>query len=174
MVRSELFVLHVTLTLQVVFSGLKYQIKKKMKASQNKPSTHTLVSVGQNFAPRKRVLASTAKICISNLRLRTLIGFNPDERTKKQDVIVNINVTYRTNPGIYDDVVESALNYKTITKRVIACVEEGRFLLLEKLVGDVLDICAEHEDVTAASVRIDKPHALRFADSVSLEMQYST
>ncbi len=145
-----------------------------MERSQNKVSTQKLVSVGKSFVPRKRVLATTAQICISNLRLRTLIGFNPDERTKKQDVIVNIKITYRTNSGIYEDCVESALNYKTITKRVISCVEEGSFLLLEKLVGDVLDICAEHEAVAAASVRIDKPHALRFADSVSLEMRYDT
>ena len=144
-----------------------------MEASRNSISTHKLKAVGKNIVPRKRVLASTAQICISNLRLRTLIGFNPEERTKRQDVTVNISITYLTNPGIFDDLVDSALNYKTITKRIISCVEEGSFLLLEKLVGDVLDICAEHEAVTSASVRIDKPHALRFADSVSLEMQYN-
>jgi D-erythro-7,8-dihydroneopterin triphosphate epimerase len=51
-------------------------------------------------------------------------------------------------------------------------VEEGRFLLLEKLVADVLAICSDHSSVIAARVTIDKPHALRFADSVSLTLEH--
>jgi len=69
-----------------------------------------------------------------------------------------------------EDQVADALNYKTITKAIIKHVESGRFLLLEKLVADVLNICNEHQDVVYAKVKIDKPHALRFADSVSLSL----
>ncbi len=52
-------------------------------------------------------------------------------------------------------------------------VENGQFLLLEKLVGDVLCICSEYSSVHHARVTIDKPHALRFADSVSLTLEYT-
>ena len=68
--------------------------------------------------------------------------------------------------------MEGALNYKTITKAVIRQVEEGRFLLLEKLAADVLASCSNHPEVTHARVTIDKPHALRFAESVSLTLEY--
>lgn len=115
----------------------------------------------------------TATIDVKNLRLRTYIGFNPEETEKKQDVILNIKINYLINLGILKDVVEDALNYKTITKAIIHHVENGRFLLLEKLVSDVLAICLQHNEVTNAQVTIDKPHALRFADSVSLTMEYS-
>ena len=46
-------------------------------------------------------------------------------------------------------------------------------LLLEKLVADVLGICIEHPSVEQARVCIDKPHALRFADSVSYTLEYN-
>jgi D-erythro-7,8-dihydroneopterin triphosphate epimerase len=115
---------------------------------------------------------SLATINIKNLRLRTFIGFNPEERTKKQDVVLNIRISYRPDPSVLDDQVGGALNYKTITKTVIRQVEEGRFLLLEKLVCEVLTTCSNHEDVMHASVTIDKPHALRFAESVSLTLEY--
>jgi D-erythro-7,8-dihydroneopterin triphosphate epimerase len=115
---------------------------------------------------------SLATINIKNLRLRTFIGFNPEEKIKKQDVILNIQISYRPNPSVLDDQVNGALNYKTITKAVIRQVEEGRFLLLEKLVADVLATCSNHADVCHASVTIDKPHALRFAESVSLTLEY--
>ena len=117
-------------------------------------------------------IAPVATIRVHDLRLRTFIGFNPDERAKQQDVVINIEIEHRTKPGIFEDRVEAALNYKTITKSVIEHVEAGKFLLLEKLVGDVLAICADDASVTRARVRIDKPHALRFADSVSLTMEY--
>ncbi|MFK8031295.1 MAG: dihydroneopterin triphosphate 2'-epimerase [Gammaproteobacteria bacterium] len=114
-----------------------------------------------------------ATINITNLRLRTFIGFNPDERSKKQDVVLNIQISYSISEAALEDSVEHALNYKTITKSVIRHVEDGQFLLLEKLVADVLSLCSEHESVQTARVTIDKPHALRFADSVSLSLEYT-
>jgi len=119
-------------------------------------------------------LFERATINIRNLRLRTYIGFNDEERTKKQDVVLNLEISYRTNPAVFNDEVEGALNYKTITKAVIRQVEEGRFLLLEKLAADVLASCSNHPEVTHARVTIDKPHALRFAESVSLTLEYHT
>ena len=115
---------------------------------------------------------SSAAINIRNLRLRTLIGFNPDEKTKKQDVVLNIEIHYAIGDSVLQDQVDDALNYKTITKQVISHVETGQFLLLEKLVSDVLGICSDHPSVQSSSVTIDKPHALRFADSVSLTLKY--
>jgi D-erythro-7,8-dihydroneopterin triphosphate epimerase len=119
-------------------------------------------------------LFDRATINIKDLRLRTYIGFNAEERTKKQDVVLNLEISYRTNPAVFRDEVEGALNYKTITKAVIRLVEEGRFLLLEKLAADVLATCSHHPDVTHARVTIDKPHALRFAESVSLTLEYNS
>ncbi|WP_370280338.1 dihydroneopterin triphosphate 2'-epimerase [Pontibacterium sp.] len=115
---------------------------------------------------------SNAVINITNLRLRTFIGFNPEEMTKQQDVVINIEIHYPADKAMANDDVEAALNYKTITKQVISHVEAGHFKLLEKLVSDVLDICSEHPWTEYARVTIDKPHALRFADSVSLSLEW--
>ena len=113
-----------------------------------------------------------AIIEITNLRLRTYIGFNDEEKTKQQDIVVNAEIHYPLNSGCLEDKVSEALNYKTITKAIIDHVESGRFLLLEKLVADVLFICSNHQQVTYSKVKIDKPHALRFADSVSLSLDF--
>jgi D-erythro-7,8-dihydroneopterin triphosphate epimerase len=116
--------------------------------------------------------ASRATIHIRNLRLRTYIGFNPEETEKKQDVVINIEIAYAVAESALRDHVEDALDYKVITKQVIRHVEEGRFLLLERLVADVLEICSAHPSIRSAAVTIEKPHALRFADSVSLTLEY--
>ncbi len=114
-----------------------------------------------------------AIITITNLRLRTYIGFNEDEKQKQQDIVINAEIHYPANHSCLSDDVDNALNYKTICKSIIHHVENGRFLLLEKLTSDVLGICSDNPRVTFAKVTIDKPHALRFADSVSLTLIYS-
>ncbi len=119
---------------------------------------------------REQVVVSEARINISNLRLRTYIGFNPEEKTKQQDVIVNAEIRYRADPAFASDDEADALNYKSITKRMIHHIENGRFQLLEKLTADLLAIASESEQVSYAEVRVDKPHALRFADSVSVTL----
>lgn len=115
---------------------------------------------------------SNATMEVRNLRLRTFIGFNREERVKQQDVVINIEVDHRVDPRALDDDVRAALDYKVMTKAVIEHVENGRFLLLERLVADVLAICSRPDCVTRARVSIDKPHALRFAGSVSLTLEY--
>lgn len=111
-----------------------------------------------------------ATIRIKNLRLRTYIGINDDEILNKQDVVVNATIHYDAEKATNSDEMDDALNYKTITKSIIKLVEDNRFSLLEKLTADVLAIAAEHPWVSFAEVEVDKPHALRFADSVSLSL----
>ncbi len=115
---------------------------------------------------------NTATIHIKNLRLRTFIGFNEEEKTKKQDVVVNIILRYDAERAMASDSVDDACNYKVLTKKIIALVEEQAFDLLEKMAGDILTLIKVEEQVLAASVEIDKPHALRFADSVSVAMEF--
>ena len=107
-------------------------------------------------------------IHIKNLRLRTYIGFNSEERKKRQDIVVNIVIHYDSRRAAFEDSVKDALDYKRINKRIAYYVEDNRFLLLEKLTQDILDIVMEAPQVLRASVEVDKPHALRFADSVSV------
>jgi D-erythro-7,8-dihydroneopterin triphosphate epimerase len=113
----------------------------------------------------------TAIINIKNLRLRTYIGFNPEELQKQQDVVINAELHYPADLACETDNQENAVNYKIITKKMIQLVEDGQFKLLEKLSADLLDIALEHQNVKYAKVSVDKPHALRFADSVSITME---
>ena len=116
----------------------------------------------------------SAIIRITNLRLRTFIGFNPEERAKRQDIVVNVEIHHNANTAaLSDDDIDGALDYKVISKAIIKHVEEGRFLLLEKLVNDLVEICSRDSAVTRAVVTVDKPHALRFADSVSLTLEFN-
>ncbi len=113
-----------------------------------------------------------AKIKVKNLLLRTYIGFNPEELVNKQDVIINYEIeTDIPGTALEADEPLDIFDYKTITKKVITLVQDSRFKLLEVLTQKILDLIMEDERVKWAKVEVDKPHALRFAQSVSLEME---
>ncbi|MDX1465438.1 MAG: dihydroneopterin triphosphate 2'-epimerase [Halomonas sp.] len=114
-----------------------------------------------------------ATIRIKNLRLRTHIGIKDDEIHNRQDVVINAVIRYRADKAVQFNHIEQALNYRTITKEMIALVEDHRFLLLERMTREVLDLIMSHEQVLTAQVEIDKPHALRFSDSVSITLSDS-
>lgn len=117
-------------------------------------------------------LQPDAIIRIKNLRLRTFIGIKEEEIKNKQDVVINVVIHYPAEQARKSENIADALNYRTITKRIIALVEDNRFALLEKLTQDVLNIACEHHWVTYAEVEVDKLYALRYADSVSMTMRY--
>jgi len=114
------------------------------------------------------IINKEATIHIKNLRLRTIIGCNESERNNLQDIIINVKIDYNANKPAKSDNLDEALNYRTITKKIIKLVEHSKYHLLEKLGTKVLSLIMEEPLVNKAEVEIDKPQALRFTDSVSM------
>lgn len=117
-----------------------------------------------------RLESNMARIRIKNLRLRTFIGIKEEEVNNKQDVLINAVILYPATQAVRDNLIEQALNYRTITKAIIAHVEQHPFALLERLTQEILDLIMQHPQVHYAEVEVDKPHALRFAESVSISL----
>ncbi len=111
-----------------------------------------------------------AVIRIEDLVVRTIVGINDWERAKTQDILINIEMEFDATRAIETDNIEDTLNYKNIKQKIVDFASDSKFFLLEKLVGEILAIILEDAKVLAASVRIDKPHALRFSKTVSIEM----
>jgi FolB domain-containing protein len=111
------------------------------------------------------------KIIVRDLLLRGIIGINPDERVNKQDILVNLVMYADTRQAGETDDIEDAVNYRTITKRLIQHVEESADLLVEKLANDIARIILTEFAVERVMVRVEKPGALRFAKSVGVEIE---
>lgn len=107
-------------------------------------------------------------IRIKDLRLRAVIGINDWEREHKQDIVINLELEFDGRKAGETDDIADTVNYKAITKQIIKEVEASEFYLLEKLSSSIIKIVMQDDKVKKASVEIDKPHALRFADSVSV------
>lgn len=110
------------------------------------------------------------KIRIEDLALRCIIGFNPEERNKKQDVLIQITLRTDLRAAGKTDNVADTVDYKTIKNGVVELVEASSFRLLEKLAQEVAELCLGDPGVQRVDVRVDKPGALRFARTVSVDI----
>ncbi len=111
------------------------------------------------------------EIQIKDLLLRSIIGINEEERRNLQDVLINITLYVDTSEAGASDDVSLTVNYRTLTKQVIALVEDSKFYLVEKLAAEIMTLCLATEGVARARVSVEKPGALRFARSVGVTIE---
>ena len=112
-------------------------------------------------------------ITIRELRLRTVIGIGEEERRDRQDLVVHLVLyTDCAKAGATDNIAD-AVNYRTVTKQVIELVEGTQFYLVEKLATEIAKVCLAHEQVERVRVTVEKPQALRFAETVGVTVERS-
>lgn len=110
------------------------------------------------------------RIRISDLLVRCVLGINDDERREKQDVVINLTVHADLHQAGKSDNMKDTVDYRVIKKRVLAMAESSQYLLVEALAESIAEVCLEHQGVQQVDVSVEKPHALRFARSVAVEI----
>ena len=111
------------------------------------------------------------KILTKDLLARGIIGINDWERENPQDILINIEIEADLSRAGASDNIEDSINYRTLTKRVIAHAESANRLTVEALAADLAAICLEEPNTQKVRVRVEKPGALRFAKSVGVEIE---
>jgi FolB domain-containing protein len=113
------------------------------------------------------------RIQITDLVVPGIIGINADERINKQDIRVNATLWVDTRAAAISDDIEDAVNYRTITKTIIDHIEAGQPMLVERLVSEIADICLGDRRVQQVDVTVEKPGALRHAESIGITIARS-
>ena len=111
----------------------------------------------------------TDLIHIRDLVVRGIVGIKPEERENPQDILVNVTMHADTRPAAATDDIDDAVNYRTIAKALIARIETGRPMLVERLAAELAEICfATDQRIQEVELTVEKPGALRFARSVGV------
>jgi FolB domain-containing protein len=114
------------------------------------------------------------RIKITDLTVMGIVGIKPDERTTPQEIRVNATMWVDTRPAAASDDIVDAANYRTITKAMIAHLESGKPMLVERLVQELADIVFQTEPrVRSVEMTVEKPTALRHAGSVGITIHRS-
>ncbi len=110
------------------------------------------------------------RILIHDLLVRCILGVNEDERRQKQDVLINLALSVDLRKAGTSDRFEDALDYRSVKKRIMSMTENSRYYLVEALAEAIAALCLEYPPVLEATVKVEKPFALRFARSVGVEI----
>jgi D-erythro-7,8-dihydroneopterin triphosphate epimerase len=109
------------------------------------------------------------RIRITNVDVMGILGIKPEEQANSQLIRVNATLWVDTRPAARSDDIADAVNYRTITKAMIAHVEQGHPFLVERLVQELADIClATDPRIAEVEITVEKPTALRHAESVGI------
>jgi FolB domain-containing protein len=113
------------------------------------------------------------KVIIKDILARGIIGVNDWEREKPQDILINIVIYTDIHEQAVQDSILDGIDYSIVTKRVIQHTETARRYTVEALAEDIAKICLEYPKVIKTTVRVEKPGAVRFSQSVGVEIERS-
>lgn len=109
-------------------------------------------------------------IGFKDLQIHCIIGIYPEERTKSQDIFIDLKVAYDLTDCVQTQSIEKALDY---TKLAAICQEiaEKGYLLIEALAYDILDKIFKNFTITWVWIKIKKPQAIPKAHHAFVELE---
>jgi dihydroneopterin aldolase len=113
-------------------------------------------------------------VFIEDLRIETVIGIYDWERKIRQVVAVDLEMAFDNRAPAASDAIDDTLNYKAVSKRLIAFVEGSSFQLVETLAERCAEIVLREFGVTWLRLRLSKPGAVRGSKAVGVVIERGT
>lgn len=107
-------------------------------------------------------------IFLGGLQVETIIGIYDWERETKQTLILDLAIAYDISKAGKSDNIDDTLDYKTLSKRVIAFVEQSDFFLVEKLAEEICSLILAEFDTIWVKLTLNKKGAIRGASDVGI------
>jgi FolB domain-containing protein len=113
------------------------------------------------------------EVFIHNLHAHGVIGISDHERSEPQEILINIGLFMDISKAGQCDQLSECVNYSTMAKKILAYAETAARYTVEALACDIANLCLENERVQKVHVRVEKPGAVRYADSVGVDIERS-
>lgn len=107
-------------------------------------------------------------VYIHELQIETIIGIFDWERVQKQTVSLDIEMATDIRSAAAADDISKTLDYKSISKRVSAFIQESEFLLIETMAEHVAQLILREFSVSWLRLRVGKPGAVTGARDVGV------
>ena len=108
------------------------------------------------------------RIYVEDLRVKGTIGIFDWEKKIKQEISLSYEIDHDNFSASKEDKIEAATDYKTITKKIIAFIEDNKFELVETFAEKIAEMVITDFDVNWIKLRVSKPGALRFSKDVGV------
>ena len=111
------------------------------------------------------------RVRVTGLEMYCIIGANSWERDVKQKVRIDLEIEADCSKAGRSDDLSDAVDYRAAAKGVQALVEDSSYHLVEALAEHIAeDLLERFPAASAVRVRVAKPGAVRWAESVGVEI----
>lgn len=110
-------------------------------------------------------------VFIEDLRIETVIGIYDWERKIKQTIALDVEMAFDNTRPAATDRIEDTLDYKAVSKRLIAFVGEARCELVETLAERCAAIIRDEFGVAWLRLKLSKPGAVTGARAVGVVIE---
>lgn len=91
------------------------------------------------------------------LRVKCLIGVNPDERVTPQDLLIDCSALLQLDFAHFEDAIDSTVSYTLLAEVITKTLKEGEFKLLETAAYTILKTLLDVDPrLLEVSIRIEK------------------
>lgn len=111
------------------------------------------------------------KVFIEALQIDCTIGIYDWERRIKQPIVLDIEMGFDNRKPAGTDAIEDTLDYKAVSKRLIAFVTASDFGLVETLAERCAAIITDEFEVPWVRLKLSKPGAVRGAKAVGIHIE---
>ena len=120
--------------------------------------------------PEKNKNTVKRSVFIKDFVVHEIIGIHDHEKTKKQKIKFNIiiDVDQNTLPDERD--LKSIIDYEKITTKLENLTKNKKYNFLESLAEDSFKEIFEDKRINSVKIKIEKPDAIKNADSVGVEV----
>ncbi|WP_318456477.1 dihydroneopterin aldolase [Photobacterium leiognathi] len=110
-------------------------------------------------------------VFIEQLEVIATIGVYDWEQEIKQKLVLDLEMAHDNRPAANNDDVMLALDYSTVSTAVTNLIEQGRFLLVERVAEEVASLIMTDFNVPWMKVRVTKPGAVVNARGVGVQIE---
>lgn len=118
-------------------------------------------------------MASGDIVFIEGLQVETVIGVFNWERSIKQTLLLDIEMSSDIEVAAKTDELDQALDYAAVAERVLAFGQSSQFKLIETFAERLIELIFSEFAVAEIKLTLRKPHAVKQAASVGLAVQRS-
>lgn len=110
-------------------------------------------------------------VFIEQLAVITTIGVYDWEQQIKQKLVFDIEMAHNNRPAAKSDDVAHALDYEAVSLAIIHLVENGKFLLVERVAEEIATLIQDQFAVPWVRVKVTKPGAIPQARAVGVVIE---
>lgn len=112
-----------------------------------------------------------SKIIIKKAQFQCNVGITEQERSKKQEIIIDIDMFCNIKKSTQTDNIKDTIDYFKVHAGIKKIIENKQYNLLETIANKIADYILENYNIKKISILIQKPNAFKKVEYAGIRIE---